>query len=167
MDSANFIVGVTALVVSLGGFAIAIWQIRKAKSAAEAATKAALDTRKALVQRLAIGDIGRVAADIDRLKDFHRNQEWQRALDQYPRVLQTLVEVRIRVQEQPTETATAFQQAIIQLATMESAVEGALADPNRNPAAQGLNRKLVAIQQTLDDLRTRLEGGIPAVESSS
>ena len=109
MDFANFIVGVTALAVSLGGFAIAIWQIRKARSAAEAANTAATQARESLIHRLSIGDLARASSEIDRLKDLHRGQEWQRALDQYPRVRQTLVDVRVRVEEDAPETATAFQ----------------------------------------------------------
>ena len=158
MDSANFIVGVTALAVSLGGFAVAIWQIRKAKSAAEAANRAATQARESLVHRLSIGDLARASSEIDRLKDLHRAQEWQRALDQYPRVRQTLVDVRTRVEEDAPETATAFQGAVAQLAQMESAVERALPSPDPALTAATLNRRLVAIQGTLDDLRSKLEG---------
>lgn len=160
MDFANFIVGVTALAVSLGGFAIAIWQIRKARSAAEAANRAATQARESLVHRLSIGDLARASSEIDRLKDLHRRQEWQRALDQYPGVRQTLVEVRNRVLDQPAAIATAFQEAVSQLVGMESAVERTLADPSRTLRAQDLNRRLVSIQQTLDDLRSQLEGTI-------
>ena len=158
MDSANFIVGVTALAVSLGGFAIAIWQIRKAKSAAEAANRAATQARESLVHRLSIGDLARASSEIDRLKDLHRAGEWQRALDQYPRVRQTLVDVRTRVEEDAPETATAFQGAVAQLAQMESAVERALPGPEPTLTAATLNRRLVSIQGTLDDLRSKLEG---------
>ena len=158
MDFANFIVGVTALAVSLGGFAVAIWQIRKARSAAEAANRAATQARESLVHRLSIGDLARASSEIDRLKDLHRGQEWQRALDQYPRVRQTLVDVRVRVEEDAPDTATAFQGAIAQLAQMESAVERALPGPGPALTAATLNRRLVSIQGTLDDLRSKLEG---------
>ena len=164
MDSANFIVGITALAVSLGGFAIAIWQIRKARSAAEAANTAATQARESLVHRLSIGDLARASSEIDRLKDLHRAQEWQRALDQYPRVRQTLVDVRTRVEEDAPETATAFQRAIAQLAQMESVVERALPDPEPVLVAATLNRRLVSIQGTLDDLRSRLEGAAEVAE---
>ena len=158
MDSANFIVGVTAFAVSLGGFAVAIWQIRKARSAAEAANTAATQARESLVHRLSIGDLARASSEIDRLKDLHRRQEWQRALDQYPRVRQTLVEVRTRVEEDAPETATAFQGAVAELAQMESAVERVRANPQRVLTPESLNRRLVSIQGTLDDLRSKLEG---------
>ena len=164
MDWANLIAGVTALAVSLGGFAVAIWQIRKARSAAEAANRAATQARESLVHRLSIGDLARASSEIDRLKDLHRGQEWQRALDQYPRVRQTLVDVRVRVQDNAPETANAFQRAISQLAQMESAVERALPDPQRAPTPETLNRRLVSIQGTLDDLRSKLEGAAGVAE---
>ena len=164
MDWANLIVGVTALAVSLGGFAVAIWQIRKARSAAEAANRAATQARESLVHRLSIGDLARASSEIDRLKDLHRAQEWQRALDQYPRVRQTLVDVRTRVEEDAPETATAFQRAIAQLAQMESVVERALPGPEPALTAATLNPRLVSIQGTLDSLRSKLEGAAGVAE---
>ena len=166
MEWANLGIGIAALVVSLSGFAIAIWQIRKARSAAEAAADAATKARDALVHRLAIGDLARASSEIDRLKELHRTQEWQRALDQHPRVRQTLVEVRTRIHDEPAETVTAFQVAIAQLAEMESAVERALADPEQSPISLRLNATLVSIQETLDDLRGVLEGTITEVGTS-
>ena len=166
MEWANLGIGATALLVSVAGFTVAIVQIRRARSAAEAASRAATEARDSLVHRLSIGDLARVSSEIDRLKELHRNQQWQRALDQHPRVRQTLVEVRSRIHDQPAETVTAFQEAIAQLAEMESAVERALADPSQSPTSLALNPTLVSIQQTLDDLRGRLEDTSRKVETS-
>jgi hypothetical protein len=72
-------VGILGLAASVGGLVFAFLARRAAKSAEQAAREA----RRAITRTLSVVDIGRAVALIGRLKEVHRQRNWDYALGLY------------------------------------------------------------------------------------
>ena len=156
MDIASISIGILGLIVSLAGFTIAVFQIRKTRSAAERAEEAANKAREALIQVTSISDLSHASALIDRLKDLHRNEDLGRAIDKYTPLRQLLTEARFRL---PNANRNTFNEAIRQLRIMEEEAEKALKDSSLLPVLI-FHPILLGIQQSLDEVRIELESNL-------
>ena len=75
MDIASLAVGVLGLIVSLCGFTIAVWQIRRTRTAAESAEAAATEAREAVLRGISIPDLIEAQSIVGELLQLHRNQD--------------------------------------------------------------------------------------------
>ena len=82
-------VGVAGLVASVGGLLVAFL----ARLAAMSAEQAAREARRAVTRTLSMVDVERAIALIGRLKEVHRQRNWDYALGLYPDLRRTLSEV--------------------------------------------------------------------------
>ena len=139
--------------ISLGGFSAAIWQIRRTRTAAESAERAATDAREAAFYVTSVADLSQIVSQMEQVKDLHRNREWVRAIDRYILLRRLITEARSRLQE---DTRGALTTAIIRLMQMEKAANQALARGEQAPVAR-LNNELVDLQQSLDEVRVAIE----------
>ena len=146
------------LVVSLAGFGIAFWQIRRTRSAAESAERAASEAREGISFVTSISDLSQIISQMEQIKELHRNREWDRANDRYTPLRQLLTSARARL---PDETAEVFTRAIIQLREMEKESNNALSGESSIPSAS-FNNILVDLQQSLDEVRVELEKQLSA-----
>lgn len=148
------LLGILGLIVSIGGFAIAYWQIRRTRSAAESAELAAGEAREGVSFITSISDLSQIISLMEQVKELHRNEEWSRANDRYTPLRQLLTSAKSRL---PDETGSAFTHAIIQLREMEKESNNAL-NGDSSISSAAFNNILVDLQQSLDEVRVELEG---------
>lgn len=153
MDIASLIVGALGVFISLGGFSAAIWQIRRTRTAAESAERAATDAREAVFYVTSVSDLSQIVIQMEQVKELHRNREWVRAIDRYILLRRLITEARSRL---PEDIRGALTTAIIRLTQMEKAANQALVRGEQAPVAR-LNNELVDLQQSLDEVRVAIE----------
>ena len=90
---------------------------------------------------------------IELLKELHRNEDFSRAIDRYTPLRQLITTLQAR---QIEEDEASFDNAIIQLIEMETAVNDAICTGKEIDAAQ-LDSDLLKIQQVLDEARVKQE----------
>ena len=94
LDNWGSFVGVLGVIISIGGFAIAIWQATRARTSAQAAEVASKQTRDVIANVLTVGDLSRAIQLIQRIKDFHRDQKWEVSLQHYQILRATITDIR-------------------------------------------------------------------------
>lgn len=144
------LVGVFGVIISLGGFAIAIWQIRKAKSSAQAAEIASNQTRESIVRVLSVGDLRRAIELIQRIKDFHRDQRWEVSLQHYQILRATLTDIRERLPETMSEVRMTLRNSIPQISVIENNVDRAIREDTEPSGINNFNSRLNSIQAGLE-----------------
>jgi hypothetical protein len=146
------IVGAVGFVVTVAGFVIAIYQATKARKAADAAEEASRETRQAITRLLAVADLQRAIALIERLKDLHRQKNWEVSLQHYQSLRAILADVVTRYPEPSPEQRAKLQEAIPQIRLIEDNVDEA----HRNGAEpfdqDNFNRVLNSIQENLQEM---------------
>lgn len=153
MDTASLVVGVLGLIVSLSGFTIAVWQIRRTRTAAESAEQAAIEAREAVLYVTSVADLSQASSQIEQIKELHRTQEWKRAADRYTPLRQMLTRASSRL---PEENQQVFNFAIVQLREMEKDVNLAL-DQKLSLSSARFISILLEMQDSLDKVRMELE----------
>ena len=159
---ASLIVGAVSLIVSLGGFTIAVWQIRRTRSAAESAERAATEAREAVLHVTSVSDLSQITVQMELIRELHRNGEWTRAIDRYASLRRLLTEARSRL---PEEAHDILNVAIIRLQEMEKIVNNAL-DKGNPISSAALNDEIVDIQQSLDEIRVWFENRMSGVSDA-
>lgn len=153
MDIASLIIGALGVFISLGGFTIAVAQIRRTRAAAESAERAATDARAAVFYVTSVSDLSQIVIQMEQVKELHRNREWVRAIDRYILLRRLITEARSRL---PEDIRGALTTAIIRLTQMEKAANQSLVRGEQAPVAR-LNNELVDLQQSLDEVRVAIE----------
>ena len=154
LDDAGSIASLAGLAVSLGGLAIAIWQIKKLRGETRAANEAAAETRRALQREVAGINLTRVNERIDGLKELHRRGEWDRALDRYTEIRRTLIDVRFRHPGLSEEQRETIATVVAGLRRIENAVESkrGIGSPER---VEQLIRRLTQCQTSLAEIESQ------------
>ena len=116
MDIANLAVSVASLIIAVCGFAIAIWQIRRTRTAAESAEAAAMAARASIFSVTSLLDLSQASMLIEQLKELHRNEDWRRAVDRYTPLRQILIRAKARL---PEEKRDKIDDVIRQLKDLE------------------------------------------------
>ncbi|MEZ5404250.1 MAG: hypothetical protein R2729_31515 [Bryobacteraceae bacterium] len=139
---------------------IAIWQIRKVGSTADAARRAAEAARDDRERLDAISHLSAAMAGVDEIKVFHRNPVWIVLPDRYARVRENVVAFR-STGPPLSETERASIEAMIgHLKAMETKVDRAIAAGQTgtlNPAR--FNHLLSNSVEDLQSVVTRLKAG--------
>lgn len=153
MDIASLIIGVLGVFISLGGFSAAIWQIKHTRAAAESAERAATAAREAVLRTTSISDLTQAVSQIERLKELHRNQDIDRAVERYTPLRQILTAMQARL---PASEIEVLDSAIIDLIRMEEDISEAICTGNRVDHTSFIYT-LLKIQQILDEARVYQE----------
>ena len=153
MDIASLIIGALGVFISLGGFSAAIWQIRRTRTAAESAERAATDAREAVLRTTSISYLTQAVSQIERLKELHRNQDLDRVVERYTPLRQILTATQARLSASAIEE---LDNAIIELMRMERDINRAIFAGNRIDHARFIGI-LLNIQQVLDEARVYQE----------
>lgn len=146
------IVGAVSLVVTLGGFGIAIYQATKARKAADAAEVASRESMEAIAQVLIVADLQRAIAGIQRLKDLHRDMRWETSLEHYQALRAVLADISARHPTFTSEQRAFLQTAIQQVVVIENSVDEALRDRVDPSGATRFNEDLNDIQVQLEEI---------------
>ena len=148
MDIASLAVGVLGLIVSLCGFTIAVWQIRRTRTAAESAEEAAVKAREAVLRGISIPDLVEVHAIIGELIQLHRNQDLSDIFPKYEQLRAILTDVKANLSGDYTDV---LDEAIDVLMDIEDEAELPEVD------ATTFNGSLREIQQILHEVRAGIE----------
>ena len=159
---AGLVVGAIGLVVSAAAFVVAVWQIRKTQTAAESAAQAATESREVVQFVASTSDLSQITAQMELLRELHRNGEWTRAIDRYSSLRRLLTEARAGL---PEEAHAILNVAIIRLQRMERELNTALAQDDEI-SAEYFNNELVDLQQSLDEIRVWLENRLSSVSDT-
>ena len=135
-----------------GGFAIAIWQVTRARTAARAAEIASKQTRDTIATVLTVGDLNRAIQLIQRIKDFHRDQKWEVSLQHYQILRATLTDIRSRLPDALSDKRLALHRAIPQISVMETSVDQSIREDNTPNGVENFSGILNSIQLHLEEI---------------
>lgn len=137
--------------ISIVGFVLTVWNVRRSKSAAERAEAAANEARRAIRGYQTVSDLSSAIAIMEEIRRLHRRGEIDLILDRYGSLRKALVAVRKLAPDLDEPTDTEIQAAITTLASMEevlerASVEGSSADfPALNRLLSGHIDRLQAV----------------------
>ena len=158
------LVGVAGLIATVGGLAIAIWQIRDARKAAEAAEDAAsaaqratIETRDAIHGVLTVSDLRRVIGYVQQIKSFHREQKWDICLNMYQVLRSSLTDIRARLPEPAAQYRLVLREAIDQVNAIENTLDVAVRSGSEFAASEGFNSILNEVQAKLEEMVSRVQ----------
>lgn len=114
---------VTGVAISIVGFLITVWNVRRSKSAAEHAEAAANDARRIIRGYQALSDFSAAIAIMEEIKRLHRIGQIDPLLDRYSALRKVLIEVRKMSPSANQAMDQTIQSAITTLGAMESLVE--------------------------------------------
>lgn len=142
--------------ISIVGFLVTVWNVRRSKSAAERAELAANEARRMIRGYEALSDFSAAIAIMEEIKRFHRIGQIDPLLDRYAALRKVLIEVRKMSPSVNQAMDQTIQSAITTLGTMESVVErsraaGAL--PNFVRLNQLLSREIDQLHAVFIDMK--------------
>lgn len=147
---------IAGLLLGLLGFAITIWQIRQAKSAAEAAQLAAREAKEVALRTRLYVDLETALAHVARIQEFQRAGDWKGALAFYPYIRGTLAALREHKSALNDELREALELGRERIGDAEYRLDQA-SQTGRTPKAGELNRHLSELADTLKRIQVRLE----------
>jgi hypothetical protein len=152
----------SGVAISIIGFVVTIWNIRRSKSAAERAEKAANDARHMIRVFEAVSDFSAAIAIMEEIKRLHRTGQMDILLDRYAALRKVLIGVRKLSPELDRTQSVRIQAAITTLSGMEYQVDKSRAEGNV-PNIARLNRLLSTevdeLHGMLVEMRTLDRGG--------
>jgi hypothetical protein len=142
--------------ISIVGFLVTVWNVRRSKSAAERAELAANDARRMIRGYEALSDFSAAIAIMEEIKRFHRIGQIDPLLDRYAALRKVPIEVRKMSPSVNQAMDQTIQSAITTLGTIESVVErsravGAL--PNFVRLNQLLSREIDQLHAVFIDMK--------------
>lgn len=151
-DKVRDILTILGIIVSLGGFAIAIRQIFKIKKVAIAAKEAALNARETLQTNIMLVDLSAHERIIDELKDFIRNKRYEAALIRISDTIAKLIQVRHMQCFSEEASSISFQDMISRLSILRENLEGKIDNPLASFDIILINKILSEISMELNNL---------------
>jgi hypothetical protein len=138
------------VVIAIGGFAATLRQIRKSKSAAEAARESAERTRQRIEQNLAIEDISMAMQVMEEVKRLQRDGTWKTAVERYSTLVRLLAKVKGEYPNLSNRAKDRLGETIARMSTNESNIEKRLA--KRQEATLDVARLNKIVSDSLVDL---------------
>lgn len=136
---------VIGLCIAVVGFAATIYNVLKAKKAAEQAEEAVSRVRRDAARMHAVGSISTVVTAIDEIKRLHRRKDWALLPDRYSNLRKSLILIRETTHGLNDEQRQVLQEAIQQFAGIERKLEKALFQKAEPESAPRLN-SIVSLQ---------------------
>ena len=114
---------IAGVAISIIGFLVTFWNVRRSKSAAERAERAANDARRMIRDYETLSDFSAAIAIMEEIKRLHRIGQIEPLLDRYATLRKVLTEVRKMSPSVNPSMDQIIQSAITTLAAMEDQVE--------------------------------------------
>jgi hypothetical protein len=118
------------LVLSAIGFALTIFAVFKAKTAAQSAAIAANATRNSIRLMNTVVDFAAAISTLEEIKRLHRANQWPVLPDRYAALRKILVTLRASNSRLNTSQRSAIQNALVNLSELEASVERNLTEPS-------------------------------------
>ncbi len=152
------LLGLLSFILTLVGLGIAFVQVKKARTAAEAAKEAAEATQEALAKSLTIGDLKNAIALLEKVKSYHRADKWEVAIEWYQPIRAALAEARARYPGREQEQTRQINAGIAQMTVMGNVVEQSLRSGQLPPTnVKVIVERLNSIQSSLESLVSDLQ----------
>lgn len=151
-DEIKDILTIIGLIISIGGFAFAIWLIIKTKKAALAAKEASVNAREVLQTNIMLVDISIYARIIDEVKSSLRNQRFESALIRVTDLISQLIQIRHMEHFSSKESPILFQEIVTQLSILRESLEQIINEPDFPMDIVSVNKILSGITDLLYDL---------------
>jgi hypothetical protein len=149
-------VGALGLVVTVVGFGFTLYQVRKSRTAAEAAEKSANQVRQTIEHFDAISECATAIQALEEIERMHRAGPIAGLPDRYTAVKKGLIGIS-RVMPGPLQThRTELQAAIGQITTLKNTVEKQIAQNESRVNSSKLNDITSKIIATLTELSAEL-----------
>jgi len=143
---------VVGLAITLGGFAITIYGVWKSRTAAETATIAANDAKKAVLRTEIISNFSSAVTAMEEVKRLHRAGAWEVVPDRYSFLRRTLISIVSNHKDLSDNHKSLIQSAIAQFRELESSVETFLSGGKNAPSSAKLNKIVTAQMDKLDEV---------------
>ena len=140
------------VIVSLVGLGWAIKEARGARSASQAAQKAARETNDQIARYLQTVDLERAIGLIQRIKLLHDTNRWEAAMEQYQSLRMMLSNIIARCPENHPEFREKLATARTIVRDMENFVGERIGQPIGERERSALNQPLNDIQSDLEEL---------------
>lgn len=147
---------VIGVVVSVIGLAWAIWEAHGARSAAEVAEQATVETRDSIGRHLVTIDLERAVSLIQRLKLLHDTSRWEAALEQYQVLRAIISDISARYPDLDPEISERLTTARRLIRLMEDYVGGRENNSLGTNERIQLNRSLNEIQSDIEDIASAM-----------
>ena len=152
-------VTILGIVVSLVGLGWAINEARGARSASNAARKAASETRDQIARHLQAVDLQRAIGLIERIKTLHDNSRWEASREHYQTLRAMLSDVIVRCPKDQTDVREKLTTSRTIVGNMENLVRQRGGDGVSGREKSRLNRSLNDIQCDLEELASYIGFG--------
>lgn len=133
---------VIGVILSLGGFAATLVNVRKTRRAAIAARDAANRVRSELRRTDVIAEFSAAIATIAEIKRLQRLGNWEGLLDRYTVVRHALITVRSANPDLTEDQRASITGALTHLRETEKAIEMHLTDKRKSPDVARTNEML-------------------------
>ncbi len=144
--------GVAVSLLGLWAAVIAMQRAGKAAVSADAAEQASQETHTAMTQTMAVVDLQRAIALVQRLKALQRDANWEASLEHYQPLRAMLADINGRHSLPTLEQQESLREAIPQITVIEDTIARALRD-GKDPSQEGdFDETLNAIQMNLEQI---------------
>ncbi|MGB6119264.1 MAG: hypothetical protein WBF87_13705 [Mesorhizobium sp.] len=155
------IISVLGTLVTLLGFAVTIWQVRLAATAAKAAEQAAANALDGVRRFDLIVEFSGLVAVLEEVRRLQRDRVWKSLPERYSQARRLLVSARQIAKDLTDEQRERIQQAVVNFRDMEILLQKAGGDEQRIPRDKMNQRLLEDIDEIIaifQSLRIRSEG---------
>lgn len=159
LDHWGNIFSVIGVVVSVVGLSWAILEAHRARSAAQSAERATIETRDSIGRHLVTIDLERAVSLIQRLKLLHNANRWEAALEQYQTLRAIISDIIARYPELNVEVRGRLIEARASISEMENSVEEQISQTSQLDNWHRLNQSLNKIQSDLEEIASTMEFG--------
>jgi hypothetical protein len=122
IDLIGDVASIVGLLVTVGGFWLALRQIRKSRSASEQARDVAESVRGQILQMNAIQEINAASKAFEEIRRLHKWKSWDALPDRYTALKQLLISIKERTPNLSDAQKAQIQGAIQQISNLEIAV---------------------------------------------
>lgn len=147
------VIDAISLLVTVLGFTFTLWQVRRSRSAAQAAATSAQAVQEQISLFDAVAECAAAVQILEEVERLHRNGPSHALPDRYNQVRKSLIELRTMSHLSTAAQLAQLQDAISQLTTMKAAVEKLIATGTKLDAPK-LNRITTKIISDLVELST-------------
>jgi hypothetical protein len=147
--------------ITVLGFAVTIWQVRLATTAAQAAKKAAADALDGVRRFDLVVEFSGLVAVLEEVRRLQRDRVWKALPERYSQARRLLVSARQIAKDLSDEQRERIQQAVVNFRDMEVLLQKADGDDQKIPRDKMNQRLLEDIDEIIaifQSLRLRPEG---------
>ena len=143
---------VAGLLLTVIGFGLTLYGVRKSRTASESASLAAKDAKNAILHTETIYNFSSAVTMMEEVKRLHRAEAWEVLPDRYSYLRKSLISILSTHKELSPEHRTLIQSAVVQFRELESSIEVYLTNKKTLPNSAKLNKIVTNQIDKLDEV---------------